>query len=356
MRAAAMLETQCPDRSLLVAFQLGKLSPDLLEQVASHVETCPSCQEQLDHLSDQDDPLLAELRKVPPLPADLAAPSSDDAAHYPQVTGHRVLEELGKGGMGVVYRAWNVALNRPVAIKTVQAAYRGNQSAIERFRAEAQITSQLQHPGIPPVHEMGTLPDGRPYLTMKLVKGRTLAELLQQRPDPNTDRGRYLAIFEQVCHAVGYAHSHQVIHRDLKPANVMVGAHGEVQVMDWGLAKLLTQPTGPRETQPDLSQTVPLQTEIETPARDSSETRTGSVIGTPAYMPPEQAAGEVHRLGPRSDVFALGAILCQILTGRPPYRGSDANAVKIKAVRGELAEALAALEACGAEPELVTLC
>ena len=140
-----------------------------------------------------------------------------------------------------MYRAGDLPLNRLVAIKTLQASNRGNRRAAERFTAEAQVTAQLQHPSIPAVHELGTFPDGRPFLAMRLVKGRTLADLPKERPDPSHDRGRFLAMFEQVCHAVGYAHDHHVIHRDLKPANIMVGAHGEVQVMDWGLAKVLDQ-------------------------------------------------------------------------------------------------------------------
>src|SRR6185437_3796140 len=111
-----------------------------------------------------------------------------------------------------------------------------------RFDAEGRITAQLQHPGIPPVHDMGTLPDGRPYLSMKLIKGETLDELLRRGAGLAEDRGRFVAAFEQVCQALGYAHAHDVIHRDLKPANVMVGAFGEVQVMDWGLAKVLGGP------------------------------------------------------------------------------------------------------------------
>ena len=121
----------------------------------------------------------------------------------------------------------------------MQERFAGRVGTARRFVDEARITGQLQHPGIPPVHDLGTLPDGRPFLAMKLIKGRTLDALLRDRPDPAADRGRFVAAFEQVCQAVGYAHAHRVIHRDLKPANVMVGAFGEVQVMDWGLAKVL---------------------------------------------------------------------------------------------------------------------
>src|SRR5262249_39577050 len=152
-----------------------------------------------------------------------------------------------------VYRATDSGLNREVAVKLIRTAFRESAAAVRRFNDEAAITGQLQHPGIPPVHEVGTLPDGSPFLAMKLIKGRTLDELLSERPDPAADRGRFVAVFELVSQAVGYAHSHRVIHRDLKPANVMVGAFGEVQVMDWGLAKVLSGPTRGGTDDPDAT-------------------------------------------------------------------------------------------------------
>src|SRR5262249_1285992 len=153
--------------------------------------------------------------------------------------------------------ARDVALGRDVAVKVLHPRYTPDSAAARRFLHEARITGQLQHPGIPAVHQVGTCPDGRPFLAMKLVKGRTLEALLKDRPDPTADRGRLLAVFEQVCQAVGYAHAHQVLHRDLKPANVMVGAFGEVQVMDWGLAKVL----GPYESAPVAEPDATLGTE-----------------------------------------------------------------------------------------------
>src|SRR5262249_15000635 len=159
-------------------------------------------------------------------------------------------EELGSGGMGVVYRAREVVLNRHVALKILHTRYPANGPAAQRFIEEAQITGQLQHPGIPPVHQVGTLPDGRPFLAMKLIRGNTLEPLLRERTTVAEDRGRFLVVFERVCQAVACAHEYKVTHRDLKPANVMVGKFGEVQVMDWGLAKLLTAPAGNTEVRP----------------------------------------------------------------------------------------------------------
>src|SRR5262249_45124496 len=157
----------------------------------------------------------------------------------PRVPGYEVEGVLGCGGMGVVYRATDSPLGRVVAVKVLIDWLAPDSTIARRFADEARITAQLQHPAIPPVHEVGTLPDGRPFLAMKLIKGQTLDALLASRPEPSVERGRFVAVFERLCQAAAYAHAHGVIHRDLKPGNVMVGAFGEVQVMDWGLAKVL---------------------------------------------------------------------------------------------------------------------
>src|SRR5262249_7267788 len=153
-------------------------------------------------------------------PADDAETSSRPA----NPPGYELFEEIGRGGMGVVYRARDVALARDVAIKLLSERYPGDSLPAQRFLSETRITAQLQHPGIPAVHQVGTLADGRPFLAMRLIKGSTLGAILKQRTDPAAERGRLLAIFETVCQAVGYAHAHRVLHRDLKPANLMVGA------------------------------------------------------------------------------------------------------------------------------------
>src|SRR5712692_8013114 len=146
--------------------------------------------------------------------------------------GYELIDEIGHGGMGVVYRARDNALDRDVAVKLLAERYPSDSLPAQRFLTEARITGQLQHPGIPAVHQVGTLANGRPFLAMKLIKGNTLEAILKGRADPSAERGRLLGVFEAVCQAVGYAHAHQVIHRDIKPSNVMVGAFGEVQVMD----------------------------------------------------------------------------------------------------------------------------
>src|SRR5262249_5238598 len=148
------------------------------------------------------------------------------------------------------------------------------------FVEEAQIGGQLQHPGVVPVHELGQLPDGRPYFTMKLVRGRTLVALLQARATPAEDLPRWLDVFVQVCQTVAYGHSKGVLHRDLKPANIMVGAFGEVQVMDWGLAKVLRRDGQAEEPVGSVLRTVRSDS-------DAAQSQAGAVMGTPAYMAPE---------------------------------------------------------------------
>lgn len=272
-----------------------------------------------------------------------------------------LLHEIARGGMGVVFKGRDSSIGRDIAVKVLLERHHGETELLQRFVEEAQIAGQLQHPGVTPVYAMGQLPDQRPYFTMKLVKGETLSRLLKDRPDPTHDRLRFLKIFEQVCQTLAYAHSRGVIHRDLKPGNIMVGAFGEVQVMDWGLGKVLG---AAGSNQKDSAPVAPANASVIRTARSSgagdsdrssSQTLTGSVLGTPAYMPPEQAVGQTGSLDQRSDVFGLGAILCEILTGQPPYTGSDAWQVQIQAIRGDLTDAFDRLDHCGADPQLTNL-
>jgi tetratricopeptide (TPR) repeat protein len=291
---------------------------------------------------------------VPTVAHDGIVRASDAGSVSPVVTDrYKFLDELARGGMGVVYLATDTVLGREVAVKVLQEKYGPETGAARRFADEARIAAQLQHPAIPPIHDLGRLPDGRPFLAMKRIKGDTLDTLLAARPDPAFDRGRFVAVFEQVCQAIAFAHAHKVIHRDLKPANVMVGNFGDVQVMDWGLAKVLGPRDGESADDPDETWGA---TEIRS-LRDSDGpfTQAGSVLGTPAFMPPEQAAGAVGKVDARSDVFGLGAILAVILTGEPPFAAGSAETTRVRAAQGLVEDCFGRLDVCGAEPELVAL-
>ncbi|MAG56657.1 MAG: hypothetical protein CMJ83_10240, partial [Planctomycetes bacterium] len=236
----------------------------------------------------------------------------EDAAELPDPDHrYRLTGELGRGGMGIVLAGRDGTFRRDVAIKVMLAAGAGPRQ-IARFLSEAQIQAQLDHPNICPVHELGLDAEGRPYFTMKLVRGESLGQVLRRVPDLDhvalTDR---LRIFIKACDAVAFAHSRGVVHRDLKPGNIMVGAFGEVLVMDWGVARILDDDE---------------VRDVETLRHDDGGQHSleGEVLGTPAYMPPEQARGDAAEIGPHTDVYSLGAILYRILCGEAPYRGDTA--------------------------------
>jgi tRNA A-37 threonylcarbamoyl transferase component Bud32 len=246
-------------------------------------------------------------------------------------------------------------MDRDQVIKLLREEYRGQPDLERRFLEEARINGRLQHPGIVPVYDRGKLPDQGPFFTMKQVEGRKLADLLAARKDPTSELPRYLSIFEQICQTVAYAHSRGVIHRDLNPRNVMVGAFGEVQVMDWGLAKVLDRNREKEAVAPALAAEQETNGHLKEDTTELFRTRKGQMMGTLAYLPPEQARGEVERVDRRSDVFGLGAILCEILTGHPPFTGKDTGEVRARAKACDLTETLARLDGCGADGELVAL-
>ena len=204
-----------------------------------------------------------------------------------------LLEELGRGGMGVVYRAKQISLQREVAIKMILRGDLASTTDIERFHAEAEASAKLEHEGIVPVYEVGEI-NGRAYFCMKYITGETLSQQLAKGPMPPRKAARILAAISRAIHV---AHQNGVLHRDLKPSNIIVNESGKPLVMDFGLAKQSSD--------------------------TASLTKTGAVIGTPSYMAPEQAAGARGEVGPASDVYSLGAILYHMLTGRPPFQAAS---------------------------------
>jgi serine/threonine-protein kinase len=267
---------------------------------------------------------------------------------------YRINSWIGGGAMGDVFRGRDTDLGREIALKALREDHRGDTKLARRFVEEAQIGGQLVHPGIVPTYELGRLADGRPFFTMKLVQGRTLHDLLAARGSEAADLPRFLSIFEAVCQTVAYAHARGVIHRDLKPSNIMVGGFGEVQVMDWGLAKVL-----PRDRQGDCQrQNADLSDSVISTVRSNSPgdaTEGRRLLGTPAYMAPEQARGDPVAVDERADVFGLGSILCEILTGKPAYTGPSQVAIIGKAERGEVNDAFRRLDATEADAELIDL-
>jgi len=257
-------------------------------------------------------------------------PATDRTGRY-QTVG-----EIARGGVGVVFKGRDVDLGRDVAIKVLRDELKEDPSVSERFVEEAQIGGQLQHPGIVPVYELGLDDQNRPYFSMKLVKGKTLAARMKEGA---LSPRRLLGIFEKVCETMAYAHARGVVHRDLKPANIMLGAFGEVQIVDWGFAKVLREGgIADEKARPEVSVIATVRS-----AGEGSESIAGSVMGTPAYMPPEQALGQVEALDETSDVFSLGAILFQILTGTKLYEKRDNDNLLVLAAQCQLDEQLALL-------------
>jgi len=240
-------------------------------------------------------------------------------ADLPDLTGtrYRLIRRLGRGGMATVYLVEDAALGREAALKVLSdpdpsGALGG------RLAGEARLLARLEHPNLVPVHDVGTLPDGRVYYVMKYVRGERLDAWVARRPP----RATALRLFTKVCEAVAFAHAQGIVHRDLKPENIMVGEFGEALVMDWGVAKRLAPATG--------TPTLALDTAAGLPAAGlpaGAATAAGAIIGTPAWMAPEQARGETGRIDARTDVHALGALLHYLLAGSPPFSGTGEAAL-----------------------------
>lgn len=247
-------------------------------------------------------------------------------------TRYQKLRDHAKGGLGQVFVARDEELNRQVALKQIQTQFSGNQAARQRFMLEAEITGGLEHPGVVPVYGLGLYEDGQPYYAMRFIRGESMDAAIQDfhKRFPATGAARWrdptrtmelrklLSRILDVCQAIAYAHSRGVLHRDIKPENIMLGKYGETLVVDWGLAKV----AGAEE----LEDFVPEEPRLTpTSGSDSAPTRMGSVIGTPGFMSPEQAAGEIDSIRTESDVYSLGASLYYLLVGKPPFASRDAD-------------------------------
>jgi serine/threonine-protein kinase len=304
--------------------------PELADRLAQRIRVLVALEPPNDHADGRS------LDRAKPIPGSddplQTAPKGAASSRYRRLRLH------AKGGLGEVFVARDEELNRDVALKEMQSQFTRDHTSRSRFVSEAEITGSLEHPGIVPVYGLGRYDDGRPFYAMRLIKGSTLKEVIEEfhRAGPrDRDPGaRSLALrallrrLIDVCNAVAYAHSRGVIHRDLKPSNVMLGPYGETLVVDWGLAKCFDRPDARDEDSQDL-----LDPSL---AGEVAATETGTVSGTPAFMSPEQAEGKPSEIGPAADVYGLGATLYAILTGKAPFEGESLHVILNKLKEGRL--------------------
>ena len=275
-----------------------------------------------------------------PIENDEGVVKSDNSFNLESMASkYKVGDILATGGMGAVLKAKDVNCRRTVAMKQILNQHVSDPDSLTRFIEEAQVTAQLEHPNIVPVYELGIDESGNPFYTMKMVGGRTLKDIISEIKDGKEETVkefsliRLLNIFLRVCDAIAYAHSKGVIHRDMKPENIMVGDFGEVQVMDWGIAKIMDSKNSMDSKSAAGAFDIDSLRFDET---DGLQTQYGKILGTPVYMSPEQAYGKIDELDGQTDVYALGGILYNILTLNKPVKGSSAQQILIKVISGEI--------------------
>jgi WD40 repeat protein len=285
-----MGQGNCPSEQELAAFNFGDLPEASLEAISQHLESCPGCEAFLDSLDGRTDSAIASLRNLGSarvLGRIGALTASRAASELPDVPGYEVLAVLGEGGMSVVYLARQVGLDRLVALKLLRG---GSTKRLARFRAEALADARMQHPHIVQIFEIGEH-QGQPYLALELLQGGSLEAKLAGQPQAPCDAAALVGV---LARAIQYAHGRGIVHRDLKPSNVLLTADGTAKIADFGLAKFLLATDG--------------------------HTQEGDLVGTPRYMAPEQTSGALEAVGPTADVYSLGVILYELLTGRAPLR------------------------------------
>lgn len=327
------LQSVCPDS--LSADHRRELVVSLIQldiELTRKAGKSPDIDEYAARFPEFSRDFFAELISLPSIPQSLSGSLLPSR--------YQMVEQIGAGGLGAVWRVHDKQMNRTAAVKMLHANRRTDSRRNQRLRREAILTGNLQHPGVPPVYDSGQLSSGGEFFTMKLVEGQTLDAILAQGSHTQTS---LIGVFEQIAQAVAYAHSQNVIHRDLKPQNIMVGEFGEVQVMDWGMAKNQIPSASPKK--PPRKQDIETESiamhetaamSLDSSLRNSGNntTQLGDVLGTPAYMSPEQAQGQNDLVSTQSDVFALGAILFEILSGQRLYDGKTAGEVLERAVAG----------------------
>jgi WD40 repeat protein/serine/threonine protein kinase len=314
-----MIKASCPADEELSAFDRGDLSPAAQDAIAAHLETCPRCEAILQQLEQAPDAMISALRRAPLIEHESTV---RNGARWPTLPGYEILGELGRGGMGVVYKARQLGLNRLTAVKMILAGGHAGAEALTRFHAEAEAAAALHHPHIVAVYEVGAQ-DGCPFFSMEYVAGGSLKDRLQGLPQPAEEAAR---LVESLARAVSFAHERGIVHRDLKPANILLQK------------SFTTEDTEERKGAVETS--LPLRSSVSSVVKGftpkitdfglvkrldlGQQTQSGQILGTPDYMAPEQAAGKGNRVGPTVDIYSLGAILYELLTGRRPFQAASA--------------------------------